>query len=119
MSSNTFVKVFHILVVGALFLYVAIKRTQIPKWMFPGLLGLGIFLILYHGYKAYNHIQHKEAYWVNLIHLFYVGPLLIYIGYFGAETERMYFELLLMLCFAVIGYHGFYLVQEFSNTTLM
>jgi hypothetical protein len=41
-----------------------------------------------------------------------VGPLLVYIGYNREDTERMYFELLLMLAFAVIGYHGFYLVQD-------
>ena len=50
MSSSLFVKLFHIAIVGALFLYVGIKRTEIPKWMFPGLLGLGVISILYHAY---------------------------------------------------------------------
>jgi hypothetical protein len=114
---SLFVKLFHIVIVGALFLYVGIKRTEIPKWMFPALLVLGAFIVLYHGYKAYNHIQYKKAYWINLIHLFYVGPLLIYIGYFGEDTTRMYFELLLMLCFAVVGYHGYYLLQDITSKT--
>jgi hypothetical protein len=111
---SLFVKLFHIVLVGALFLYVGIKQTEIPKWMFPALIVLGVIVVGYHGYKAYNHINRKEAYWINLIHIYYVGPLLMYIGYFGTETERMYFELLLMLCFAVVGYHGFYLVQDFT-----
>lgn len=110
---SLFVKLFHIVIVGALFFYVGIKRTEIPKWMFPALLILGLIVLSYHGYNAFNHFQQKEAYWVNMIHLFYAGPLLCYIGYYGVETERMYFELLLMLCFAAVGYHGFYLVQHF------
>ena len=112
MSSSLFVKLFHIAIVGALFLYIGIKRTDIPKFMFPLLLVLGVVIIGYHGYKAYNYIQNEQPFWINFIHIFYVGPLLIYIGYFGKETERMYFELLLMLCFAVVGYHGFYLAQD-------
>ena len=57
-------------------------------------------------------MQHKHSYWINLIHILLIGPLLIYIGYYREDTERMYFELLLMLCFAVFGYHGFYLIQD-------
>ena len=109
---SIFVQIFHIVIVGALFLYVGIKRTDIPKWMFPALLALGAFIVLYHAYKVYDHIQHKKSYWVNLIHILVVGPLLIYIGYFGEDTARMYFEMLLMLSFAVVGYHGYYLLQN-------
>ena len=112
MSSSLFVKLFHIAIVGSLFFYVGIKRTEIPKWMFSGLLGLGAFIVLYHAYKAVVKFQHKKSPWVNLIHILLVGPLLIYIGYNREDTERMYFEFLLMVCFAVIGYHGFYLVQD-------
>lgn len=51
-----------------------------------------------------------KGYWVNLLHIFIIGPLLIYIGYYGEKTARLYFELLLMLGFASIGYHGYYLL---------
>ena len=112
-----FVKLFHIAIVGSLFLYVGIKQTETPKWMFPGLLGLGAFIVVYHVYKAIDHIQHKHSYWVNMIHLIYVGPLLIYIGYYGEDTARMYFEILLMMCFAVVGYHGYYLLQDLTAKT--
>ena len=64
---------------------------------------------LYHIYKAYNHIQQGKGVWVNLIHIMLVGPLLIYIGSHGIKTPRLYFELLLMLGFASIGYHGYYM----------
>ena len=108
--NESLVHLFHILIVGSLFLYVGINKTDIPKIMFPILLGLGIVIILYHMYKAYNNIQHGKGFWANLIHIILVGPLLIYIGYHGAKTSRLYFELLLMLGFAAIGYHGYYMI---------
>jgi hypothetical protein len=52
-----------------------------------------------------------KGYWVNLIHILIVGPLLVYIGYNREKTARLYFELLLMLAFAAIGYHGYYLFE--------
>ena len=131
---SLFVSLFHIIVVGALFLYIGIKRAEIPKWLFTGLLVLGAFIVLYHAYKAVIKFQHKKIHWVqsekipwvqsekipwvNLIHILLIGPLLIYIGYNREDTERMYFEFMLMLGFAVIGYHGFYLVQDVFVKTL-
>ena len=106
------IHLFHILIVGSLFLYVGIHRTNIPKFMYPLLLGLGIIIILYHISKVYNYIKQEKPYWVNLIHVFLVGPLLVYIGYNREKTKRLYFELLLMLGFASIGYHGYYMINE-------
>jgi hypothetical protein len=36
----------------------------------------------------------------------------MYIGYNAEKTERRFFELLLMLGFAAIGYHGYYILDE-------
>lgn len=113
MNPEAFVHLFHIIMVGGLFMYVGIYRTNIPKTMYKVLLGLGIVIILYHTFKLYNRIKQGKGFWVNLIHILLVGPLLIYIGYHGETTARLYFELLLMLGFASIGYHGYYLVSSF------
>ena len=110
-SASLFVRLFHILIVGGLFLYVGTQRADIPTQLFAGLVGLGVIIVLYHLYKAYERNQHKKSYWVNLIHILFVGPLLVYIGFFAENTERLYFELLLMMGFAVIGYHGYYLLN--------
>lgn len=109
MKTETIVHLFHILIVGGLFLYVGITKNNIYEFMYPILLYLGIIIILYHIYKVYNYIKAGKGYWVNLIHILLVGPLLIYIGYNREKTERKYFEMLLMLGFASIGYHGYYL----------
>ena len=113
MNIDLFVHLFHILIVGGLFLYVGIYRTSIPKYLFPILLGLGVIIILYHILKVYNYINQGKGYWVNLIHIFIIGPLLFYIGYNEEKTSRLYFELLLMTGFASIGYHGYYMINSF------
>lgn len=113
MNPEALVHLFHIIMVGGLFMYVGIYRTNIPRIMNPILLGLGIVIILYHTFKLYNYVKQGKGFWVNLIHILLVGPLLIYIGYHGEKTARLYFELLLMLGFASIGYHGYYLVSSF------
>ncbi len=111
MEIRTYVHLFHILFVGSLFLYVGIQRTAISSTMYPFLLGLGLFIIFYHIYKTYNYMKLGKGYWVNLIHILLVGPLLVYIGYNKEKTARLYFELLIMLAFAAIGYHGYYLFE--------
>jgi len=109
MNTEALVHLFHVLIVGSLFLYVGIQRTSIPTILFPILFWLGIVIILYHIFKAYLYLKQGRGYWVNLIHILLVGPLLMYIGYNGDKTTRPYFELLLMLGFAAIGYHGYYM----------
>jgi len=112
LKGEMFVHLFHILIVGGLFLYVGITRDKISTFMYTILLVLGIIIILYHTFKVYNYIKIDKPYWVNLIHILLVGPLLIYIGYNRESTSRRYFEMLLMLGFASIGYHGYYLISQ-------
>lgn len=112
MSSSTFVHLFHILIVGGLFLYVGIAKTSIPSIMYPILIGLGIIIILYHIFKAYKKLKDGKNPWVNYIHIFIVGPLLVYIGVNREKTSRYWFEILLMLGFSAIGYHGYYLFND-------
>ena len=112
LDKHTIIHLFHILLVGPLFIYVGIKRETIPKLMFPFLLVLGAFITLYHIYLAYNKLKQGQSAWVNYIHFLIIGPLLVYIGYQGLETSRKYFEMLLLLGMATIGYHGYYLIKQ-------
>jgi len=112
MNTETLVHLFHILIVGTLFLYVGIVREKIPSLMYPNLLALGVIIIVYHMYKVYNYMKADKPYWVNLIHIILVGPLLVYIGYNRENTTRRYFEMLMMLGFASIGYHGYYMIYS-------
>lgn len=104
------VHLFHIIFVGGIFLYFGITRTNNPKFALQMLMYLGLFIIVYHIYKAYGYNIAGKGYWVNLIHIFIIGPLLVYIGYNAEKTQRLYFELLMMLGFASIGYHAYYML---------
>lgn len=108
---SIYIHLFHILIVGVLFLYVGISNTNLPNFMYIVLIILGIIIILYHGFKIYKKFIDGKNPWVNYIHIFLIGPLLVFIGLTKEKTHRLYFELLLMLAFASIGYHGYYLVQ--------
>ena len=112
MSSSIFVHLFHIIFVGGLFLYVGIAKTTIPALLYPFLLVLGVVIIAYHAFKSYKKLNAGKNPWVNLIHILIVGPLLVYIGINKEKTQRFWFEILLMLGFASIGYHLYYLFNE-------
>ena len=45
--NEKFIHLFHILIVGSLFLYVGITKSNIPNFMYPILITLGIIIILY------------------------------------------------------------------------
>lgn len=112
MNVRILVHLFHILIVGGLFLYIGINREKINGRLFPVLFYLGLIIILYHLYKIYDYLQVSKRIWVNLIHVFIIGPLLVYIGYNREKTTRKFFEMLLMLGFALIGYHLYYLLKN-------
>jgi hypothetical protein len=103
-----YVHLFHIILVSGLFFYIGTTGDKLPKLIFPFLIALGLIIIVYHIYKS---LYKKDA-WVNYIHIFIVGPLLIYIGLYQDKTPRKFFEILLMLAFASFGYHLYYMFQE-------
>ncbi len=111
MDSHKLLNIFHVFIVGTLLLYVGINRDKIYSGLFSVLFYLGIGIILYHSFRALNFLKQNKSFWVNLIHILFIGPLLIYIGYYGVNASRKFFEILLMVGFAVIGYHGYYLFK--------
>jgi len=115
MNTDILVHLFHIIIVGSIFLYIGINKTNIPTYAYPFLIFLGIVIILYHSYKAYIRTIAGTSAWINYIHILLIGPLLIYIGINNKNTKSRYFEILLMFGFAAIGYHGYYLCKELYN----
>lgn len=111
MDSHLLLSLFHIFAVVPLFLYVALSRGNTVKGVYGFLLVLGAIILLYHLFKAWKrYTSGSPLLWVNLIHVFYVAPLLIYIGYREKDTPRYVYELLAMVAFAALGYHTYSLI---------
>ena len=110
LSYYTIIHLFHVFIVGTLFLYVGIIQNKIPLFLYYVLFYLGIYVVIFHSYKAYLNIKSGKNPWVNLIHLFLVAPVLIYAGYYNTSTPSYIYQLFLLLGFASIGFHGYYLL---------
>jgi len=112
MDSHFQLAIFHALIVSPLFIYVGLAREQVPDAVFYALGSLGVFIAVYHTYRAYEKIKDGKSPWVNYIHIFLVAPLLIVLGYNKKTTNRKYFEMLLLLGFASGGYHTLSIIRD-------
>jgi len=110
--------VLHIFIIAPIFFAIAFFRNDMPIWAFQAILGLGLVLLAYQGYKLFIRLVQKSSYaWVNAIHVFLIAPLLLYIGYNQQKTPRAAYELTAMAGFAVLGYHLYSLVQQINTVT--
>lgn len=115
MDSHLLLALFHIFAVVPLFLYVALSRANTATPVYGLLLVLGAVILLYHAYKAWNRfLAGSSMMWVNLIHVFYIAPLLLYIGYREKNTPRYAYELLALVAFAALGYHTYHLIVSMN-----
>jgi hypothetical protein len=106
----------HALLIGPAFLLVGYFRSQVPDAVFYVMMGLGVVVLAYHLYRAYGKIKEGKSAWVNWIHIFLIAPLLLLVGYLGKDTDRRYFEMMMLLGFAAVGYHGLYAVKSITTT---
>lgn len=112
-NQHFILSLFHIFLIVPLFLFVGFQRAATPNWLYNAFLVIGSVILLYHGYKLAIRITQRSGYaWINAIHVLFIAPLLIYIGYHNRETPRAPYELLLMLGFAAAGYHMFSLIKQ-------
>ena len=118
MDHHTLLALFHVAVVSPFLIYVGVQRAATPDFIFNGLLGLAGAILLYHLYRAYSKfISGSSSLWVNLIHIFLVVPILVWIGYYKKETSRQAFEMLLLLGFSALGYHLYSLMLEVKTVS--
>jgi len=106
----------HVLLFAPCLLYIGLKRAATPLWAFQALIIVGAFILLYHISRYF----HTGSY-INLIHILIVSPLLIFIGYRGRDSPRSAYEMLLMITFAMVGWHTLNLVRslELHSETAM
>ncbi len=112
MNQHTIVALIHVLFAGPLLVLIGLGITgPVPRWTIAILGGV---ILLYHAMKAYMKMAAGASAWVNLIHVFVVGPLLIAEGAL-ATPPRYVRELILMSGIAAIGYHGITVVKSLTT----
>ena len=80
---------------------------------FSVLSGLGVVLLVYHGYKTFIKWKAQSpSLWVNAIHFLAIAPLLIFIGSKGYDTPRWAFEVLAITAFGALGYHIYSIILQ-------
>ena len=103
------IALFHIFIVGALFIYVGIQKSLTHNF-YRVLYFLGIFVILLHLFKSIKKLP-RLAY-INYFHAFLVGPLLVYIGYNERNTPLFIYDIMTFLGVLVIFYHMIKLLKK-------
>jgi hypothetical protein len=111
MDTHLVLSLFHIFAVVPFFLYIALNRANTPLTVYKVAFVVGLVITLYHAYKAFLKWKAgSQSLWVNVMHMLFFGPLLIYIGYMEQGTPRAAYELLALAGFAALGYHIYYLI---------
>lgn len=117
MDTHFLISLFHIIFVVPLFGYIFYQKAATPDWLYTFIFFLGLFILVYHTLKAvYKYIAKSSSLWVNIIHILFVAPLLIYIGYNTKKTPRPAYEMLGLLTFAVGGYHIYNIITSLNNS---
>lgn len=112
MNKSLYKRLIHIFLIGGLLLYAGIKKTNTSPFLYNVILITGIIVFIVHSFIAYQKVVNSRLPWVSLIHLFCVAPVLIYVGYYKNNSKFLFYELLLLLGFSSIGYHGYYLLKN-------
>jgi hypothetical protein len=111
MDSFLLIGVLHVVLFVPFLLWIGFNRAATPDWVYKVLFGFGILVLLYHGYKAVGRYFAKSpVIWVNIIHVLFVAPLLMWIGFYEKKTERPAYDMLLIVAFGAFGYHLYKLI---------
>lgn len=111
MDPYLLIAVLHVAFIVPFLLWIGFNRAATPDWVYSVLVGMGLLVLVYHGYKAVGRWFAKSQFlWVNVIHVLFVAPLLIWIGYYEKKTERPAYDMLLLIAFAALGYHLYKMV---------
>jgi hypothetical protein len=111
MDTYLLVVVLHVIFVAPFLLWIGFSRAATPDWAYKALFGLGLLVLGFHIFKAViRGFAASPAFWVHVIHVLFVAPLLLWIGYYEKKTERPAYDMLLILAFGAFGFHLYKLI---------
>lgn len=113
MDAHTAIHIGHLAVIGPLLTYVGLARDNTPAVILNSLGVTAVAIFFYHCYRAYGKLKENKSAWVNWIHILFVAPLLFLVAYLKKDASRRYYEMILLLGVAAIGYHGIYLARDY------
>jgi hypothetical protein len=103
--------ILHVFLIVPFLLWVGFNRAATPDWVYPVIFGFGLLVLIYHAYKAVGRFFAKSpVFWVNAIHVLFIAPLLLWVGYNAKKTERPAYDMLLLVAFGAFGFHLYKLV---------
>lgn len=110
------INLFHVLVLGILFVYYGKKKDKTPK-IITRLLGLLAISIIF---SVHFPKSLKLSYWnvVNYSHFFIFIPSLLYLAYTneqGTKLSENTYEGLLILGLVIVLYHSYKLTKRYKN----
>ena len=103
MEKITIIHLLHILIISGLLFYISLKK---PRRIIPYLLIVFVLVFFYHLYKWF-----LTGMPIYMLHL-HISLFLIYVAYTNPEPNSFVYQLVLLLAFAVLGYHSFYLLKK-------
>ena len=111
MDPYLLIAILHVVLIVPFLLWIGFQRAATPEWVYHVLFGTGLLILAYHGFKAVGRFFAKSQFlWVNVIHVLFIAPLLLWIGYHAKKTERSAYDMLLIVAFGAFGYHLYKLV---------
>ena len=105
---SSYINLLHVLIIVPLLYLLYSNREKLSKNVCNIIMVISVIGFIYH-YITLKNLPDNKKYmdWIYLTHLIIIFPLLFYIGYNCTETKRKYFELLLLIMFAALGYHTY------------
>jgi len=107
-----YISFLYVLLIAPTFLYIGLAREQVPDLTFSSLGLFGLINFIVNSYWTYQKVKNGTSPWLNYINIFIVSPLLIILSLNGKSSNRKYFEMLLMVAFAIFGYHLLSIIRE-------
>lgn len=98
---------FHIVVVFGLLMYIGLVRNKMSNMMYNILGLLGVVIIIYHLYRIYTNGL-REKIW-NYLHILVFAPLLIYLSIYKKQSNKVVYDIILMLSFSALGLNLYFL----------
>lgn len=111
LSTDSIINLIHIFIFFPLlaYLYYLGLNKKLTSGICQSVIAVSIIGIIYHSYLLSKTKPYKM--WVYLVHILLVFPLLFIIGYNCENTQRMFFEMILLISFAALGYHSYLFIK--------